>query len=1166
MTALVAACAVAVFGGLASQPASAAITSCPGTGATFAGGSGTTADPYQVATAAQLVQIQGTYLPCSFQQTAAISLTGRQWVPIGPGSTASTSFSGEFDGGGHAITGMMIGTDGTTLRPAYLGLFGALSSARINAVDVSGSINVNYATPTMQIWAVGATGGLAGAVWQASPGTVISDVTTNVTINLSASFGNVVQGWVPSCLCSEIGSVGGLVGSLGPGTTISAAAAHGDVSVLVECALPAPGGGIRASSCYSSGIGGLVGTNSGVGGAATTSLEQVVATGDVTTTISCTGDASYGGQCRALDTAGLLASTTGPATIIDPRASGAVSVTCSGQCTGAFATGGLVGEGANLTILRARSGGSVSINCPHGVVGSNQCSTDSGGLAAVVNGGSITQSFAAVTATTQGGVQAGGLMGLSQGASVTDSFARAFIVQATGGAVLTSAGGLVGSMQNAGVAQRSYAAGQVNSGQAASGVGGLIGTVASGGSAATSAVWNTTTTGQSVSAGGGSSQTTSQMTAPATYGPSGFLWPIVEGWQRPTPITTWGICPGANAGYPFLLWSYDSSPCMPDAPTAVTALPGSGQATVQWVAPISDGGSPITSYLAEVTTGSPSCTATPPVTSCTITGLTNSTTYSIRVQAINANGASPWSSTTSVTPAPAARPGAPTTVVATVPGPVVSGAIDVGWTAPADMGAGASAISSYTATASPGGATCTSSTGGPPVTPSCRVTGLTDGTQYTSTVTATNNLSVQSVPSAPSSGVRPGGWTVPGAPTGATGVAGNTIADVSWTAPASAGGSGATITGYTVTATPGGKTCTAAGTVLTCRVVGLDDGTAYTFRVTATNVVGTSAPSAASSPVTPRLDTVPDPPLAPAASAASEDATVSWTAPVDDGGSAINGYMVTATPGGATCPASGAATTCTVTGLANATAYTFTVRAMNALGTSSASGPSDPVTPHSTPPPVVTPASPPGAPGGTTATAGSAQVAVLWSEPASDGGAAISAYTVTSTPDGRTCAGAATDTTCVVTGLTNGTAYTFTVAATNAAGTSPASVPSSPVTPSAPLGTLSAMRRTTVAGRARIVATLTAGRSGSFTVALVRSNGRVQRLLAGSRVGGVRTTGATTPSVTVRMSAGRRYPLALLVARSAPGALSVRLAYTQPAGVVGRQTIPLSTATEATVR
>jgi hypothetical protein len=118
--------------------------------------------------------------------------------------------------------------------------------------------------------------------------------------------------------------------------------------------------------------------------------------------------------------------------------------------------------------------------------------------------------------------------------------------------------------------------------------------------------------------------------------------------------------------------------------------------------------------------------------------------------------------------------------------------------------------------------------------------------------------------------------------------------------------------------------------VLTCRVVGLDDGTAYTFRVTATNVVGTSAPSAASSPVTPRLDTVPDPPLAPAASAASEDATVSWTAPVDDGGSAINGYMVTATPGGATCPASGAATTCTVTGLANATAYTYTVRAMTA--------------------------------------------------------------------------------------------------------------------------------------------------------------------------------------------------------------------------------------------
>lgn len=89
----------------------------------------------------------------------------------------------------------------------------------------------------------------------------------------------------------------------------------------------------------------------------------------------------------------------------------------------------------------------------------------------------------------------------------------------------------------------------------------------------------------------------------------------------------------------------------------------------------------------------------------------------------------------------------------------------------------------------------------------------------------------------------------------------------------------------------------------------------------------------------------------------------------------------------------------------------------------------------------------PGAPPAPTAVAGDAQATITVA--AGSGGAAAS-YTVTASPGGRTCTITVPATACSITGLTNGTAYTFTATAINGSGTSAASPASAAVTPSAP--------------------------------------------------------------------------------------------------------------------
>jgi hypothetical protein len=91
--------------------------------------------------------------------------------------------------------------------------------------------------------------------------------------------------------------------------------------------------------------------------------------------------------------------------------------------------------------------------------------------------------------------------------------------------------------------------------------------------------------------------------------------------------------------------------------------------------------------------------------------------------------------------------------------------------------------------------------------------------------------------------------------------------------------------------------------------------------------------------------TVPAAPRGVVATPGTGQASISWTPPAYDGGSALTGYAVTASPGGATCTTSVPTTACTVPGLTNGTAYTFMVRAQNANGASLPSSPSGAVAP-----------------------------------------------------------------------------------------------------------------------------------------------------------------------------------------------------------------------------
>ena len=293
---------------------------------------------------------------------------------------------------------------------------------------------------------------------------------------------------------------------------------------------------------------------------------------------------------------------------------------------------------------------------------------------------------------------------------------------------------------------------------------------------------------------------------------------------------------------------------VPGAPAGLTVSPGDARATLSWTAPGSDGGSPITGYNIYVATSADFKGATKiprgTGTAVTVTGLVNGTTYYFRVTAVNRIGAGPASAAAKAVPVTV--PGAPIGLTAT-PG---RSKVTLRWAAPPSGGSPITGYIIYKGT-SPGGETGPAVNGLLVTATSYTVTSLVNGTPYYFEVFAVNAVGQGSSsneasatlppivpPTSPASTITSPITPAFGGPTGLTATAGDTKVRLSWTAPASDGGS--PVTGYKiyVATTPDAQQSTRIVTAKSAdaTVTHLVNGTTYYFMVTAVNTAGHESP------------------------------------------------------------------------------------------------------------------------------------------------------------------------------------------------------------------------------------------------------------------------------------------------------------------------------------
>ena len=318
------------------------------------------------------------------------------------------------------------------------------------------------------------------------------------------------------------------------------------------------------------------------------------------------------------------------------------------------------------------------------------------------------------------------------------------------------------------------------------------------------------------------------------------------------------------------------------------------------------------------------------------------------------------------------------------------------------------------------------------------ITGLQNGTTYPVQIRAMNSAG-SGAASATVNGTPSGTPTPvpPTAPTITTVIGGNQRLSVSFTAPSSDGG--AAITNYEYS-TDGGTAWnrrSPAATGSPISITGLVNGTTYSVKIRAVNAAGhgdaSNAVSGTPVPGTPSEPTIIS--VIPG----DQQLSVAFSAPTSDGGSPITNYEYSTDNGSSWTPhvPSITGSPLVITGLTNGVEYTVRIRAENAAGPGDDSNPVE-GTPTDNPSPDT-----PSAPTIVLIQGGNSQLIVDFLPPSDDGGSPVTNYEY-STSGGAVwtrCQPATTSSPLVITGLTNGTAYSVVIRALNAAGHGDASLP-----------------------------------------------------------------------------------------------------------------------------